>query len=259
MPPSAPLLDAREAEWLHWFASEDDGERWEGRQEAASFLFDQEACIAKLPGVLLSEFVVGDEGDASRLEDADDLLQSFAAGWRIVDVVDAEVGDDYVEGGVGEGHLLCGLAEEGAVVGDAFEVEVALGGGGGVAAHVYVGPNVDASGVASAGERCDALGCSCEKEASAAAYVEYAFVATPWVQAEHEIAVAEFANLDVNQEEEALADQEACRPIHAASTEIDGAEVKNTRREDGYQQAGGADEKKVPHDGGCIYAVVEFV
>src|ERR1700722_14613775 len=163
MPPSAPLLDATEAEGFHWFASDDDGEGWEGRQEAASFLFYQEACIAKLPGVLLSEFVVGDEGDASRLEDADDLLQSFAAGWLIVDVVDAEVGDDYVEGGVGEGHLLRGLAEEGAVVGDAFEAGVALGGSGGVAAHVDVGPNIDARGVPGARESGDAFGCSCEE------------------------------------------------------------------------------------------------
>ena len=61
--------------------------------------------------------------------------------------MEAEIGDDDVEGGVGERHLLRGLADEGAKSRDAFEVEVALGGGGGVSAHVDVGPDVDAGGV----------------------------------------------------------------------------------------------------------------
>jgi hypothetical protein len=259
MPPSASLLDATEAERLHWFAGDDDGEGREGRDEATSFLFDHEACVTKLRGVLLSEFVVGDESDASRFEDADDLLQGFATGWLIVDVVDAEVGDDYVEGGVGEGHLLRGLAEEGAVVGDAFEAEVALGGSGGVAAHVDVGPNIDARGVPGARESGDAFGCSCEEKASAAAYVEDIFVATPRVQAEHEIAVAELADLDVKQEEKSFGKEKAGWPIEAASIQIDGADMENGRREDGHQQKSRADEKEVAHDGRCIYAVVEFV
>ena len=259
MPPSAALLDAKEAERLHWFAGDDDSEGWEGRQEAASSLFYCEAGIAKLCGVLLREFVVGDESDASRLENADDLLQGFAAGGRIVDVVDAEVRDDHVEGGVGEGHLLRGLAEEGAVVGDAFEVEVALGGRGGVPAHVDVGPDVDAGGVSGAGESGDAFGRSCEKKATATAYVEDVFVTTPWVQGEHEVAMAEFSYFDVEEEEKPFGDEETRWPIEAAGIQIDGAEVKNVRGEDGYQQAGGADEKEVAHDCGRIYTVVGFV
>jgi hypothetical protein len=258
---SARILDATEARELHRFAGDNDGEGWEGRDEAASFFFYNEAGIAKLRGVLPCEFVVGDESDASRFEDADDLLQGFAAGWLIVDVVNAEVGDDYVEGSVWEGHLLCGLAKEGAVVGDAFEVEVALGGGGRVATHIYVRPHVDAGGVAGAGagERRDPFGGSREEKASAAAYVEDVFVSTPWVQAEHEIAVAELADLDVKQEEKSFGKEKACGPIEAASIQIDGADVENGRREDGHQQKGRADEKEVAHDGGCIYAVVGFV
>jgi hypothetical protein len=252
-------LDAAEAERLHRFAGDYDGEGWEGRDEAASFLFYHEAGVTKLRGVLICEFVVGDESDASWFEDADDLLQGFAAGWCVVDVVDAEVGEDYVEGGVWERHLLCRLAEEGAVVGDAFEVEVALGGGGGVAAHVNAGPDVDAGGVAGAGERRDPFGSSCEEKASTAAYVEDIFVATPWVQAEHEVAVAELADLDVKKEEEAFGNEKSGWPIEAASIQIDGSDVKDMGREDGHQQKGSADEKEVAHYGGCIYAVVEFV
>jgi hypothetical protein len=113
--------------------------------------------------------------------------------------------------------------------------------------------------MAGAGESGDAFGCSGEEEASSAAYVEDVFVATPCVQAEHEVAVAEFAYFDVKQEEKALGDEEARGPIEAASVQIDGAEVKDMRGKDSYQKTSSADEKEVAHDGGCIYAVVGFV
>lgn len=244
---------------LHRFAGDDDGEGWEGRDEAASFLLYNETGVTKLRGVLACEFVVGDESNASWFENADDMLQGFAAGWLVIDVVDAEVGDDNVEGGVGERHLLCGLADEGAVVGDAFEIEVALGGNGGVAAHVDVGPDVDAGGMPGAGERRDSFGGSCEEKASAATYVEDVFVSAPWVEAQHEVTVTELADLDVEQEEKSFGNEKAGWPIEAARIQIDGADVEDRRGKDGYQKEGGADEKEVAHDGGCIYAVVEFV
>ena len=83
-------------------------------------------------------------------EDANDLAKRLMASGCAVDVVEAEVGDDHVEGGVWERHVLCRLADEGAAGGDAFEVEVMLRGSSGVSAHVDVGPDIDAGGAASA-------------------------------------------------------------------------------------------------------------
>jgi hypothetical protein len=71
--------------------------------------------------------------------------------------------------------------------------------------------------------------------------------------------MAEFPDLDVEQEEKSFGNKKAGWPIKAASIQIDGADVENGRREDGHQQKGKADEKEVSHDGRCIYAVVEFV
>jgi hypothetical protein len=51
----------------------------------------------------------------------DDLVERFAAGWRVVDVVETEIGEDDVEGGVGKRHPLCRWTDEGADGGDAFD------------------------------------------------------------------------------------------------------------------------------------------
>ncbi len=109
-------------------------------------------------------------------------------------------------------HVLRRLADEGAEGGDAFEVQVVLGGGGGVASHVDVGPYIDSGGVAGAGEGGDALCGSCEEKAATTADVEDLLVAAPRVKAEHEIAMAEFSDLDVKQKEEAFGDEEAGGP-----------------------------------------------
>ena len=133
---------------LHWLAGYDNGQRRKCCEETAATFFDDEPGGAELFCVFAGEFVVGDEGDAAGFEDADDLLERLTAGGRVVDVVEAEIGDDDVEGGVGEGHCLCGLAEERAEVGDAFEFEVVLGGSGGVSSHIDVRPDIDAGGMA---------------------------------------------------------------------------------------------------------------
>ncbi len=159
----------------------------------------------------------------------------------------------------GKEHRLRRLAEEGAAIGDTFEFEIVLGGCGGVAAHVYVGPDVDAGGVAGARESCDTFGCSGKEEAATAAYVEDVLVAPPGVQIEHEVAMAELANFDVEEKEKAFADEEAGRPVEAASVEVNRPDVKNRRAEDSGQQEGSADEEEVAHDGWCVYAVVRFV
>ena len=44
--------------------------------EAATLLFDGEACLAELVGVFACALVVGDERDAARLEGANDLAAS---------------------------------------------------------------------------------------------------------------------------------------------------------------------------------------
>ena len=133
--------------------------------------------------------------------------------------MEAKIRNDDVEGSVGEGHILRGLADQGAEGRDAFEVEVVLGGCGGVSAHVDVGPHVDAGGVAGAGECGDALGRSSEEKTAAATYVEDVLVSAPGVQAEHEVAVTELADLDVEEEEKSLREKKASRPEERASGE----------------------------------------
>ena len=99
----------REDHGLHWLAGDNDGQWRKCGEDAAATIFDGKSGVPELSCVLAGEFVVGDEGDAAGFEDADDLLEGLAAGGRVVDVVDAEIGDDDVKGGVGEGHLLCRL------------------------------------------------------------------------------------------------------------------------------------------------------
>src|SRR5271156_450082 len=168
---------------LHGLSGHDNGQRWEGSEEAATTFFDGEASGGELFCVFAGEFVVGDESDAAGLEDADDLLQGLAAGWCVVDVVNAEIRDDDVEGGVGEGHCLGRLAAESAEIGDTLEFEIVLRGGGGVSAHVHVGPDVDAGRVAGAGESGDTFCCACEQKTTSATYVEDVLVTLPGVQA----------------------------------------------------------------------------
>ena len=72
-------LDANQLERLHRFARDEDSEWRKGYEEAAAFLFDDEAGVEELLRVFGGELVVGDEGDAAGFEDADDLDESAAA------------------------------------------------------------------------------------------------------------------------------------------------------------------------------------
>ncbi len=133
---------------LHRLAGDEDRQRRKGGEEAAATLFDNEPGVAELFCVFAGEFVVGDEGEPTGLEDADDLLECLTAGGRVVDVVDAEIGYDDIEGAVGEGHCLRRLAAKRAETGDALKFEVLLRGSSGVSTHIDVRPDVDAGGVA---------------------------------------------------------------------------------------------------------------
>src|ERR1700723_2782472 len=75
----------------------------------------------------------------------------------VINIVQTEVGHDDVKGGIGERHLLRRLADERAERGDAFEIDVALGRGGGVSAHIDIGPYIDAGRVAGTGDLSDAF------------------------------------------------------------------------------------------------------
>jgi hypothetical protein len=84
-------LDAARTVGLHWLARNDDRERGKGGDEAAAFLFDDEAGLAELVCVFAGALVVGYERDAAGLKDANDLAKRLMASGCAVDVVEAEV------------------------------------------------------------------------------------------------------------------------------------------------------------------------
>ena len=59
-------------------------------------------------GVFAGALVVGDKGDAAGFEDADDLASALRRCGCVVDIVEAEIGDDDVEGGNGERNVCAG-------------------------------------------------------------------------------------------------------------------------------------------------------
>ena len=78
------------------------------------------------------------------------------------------------------------------------------------------------------------------------------------MQAQHEVAMPELADLYVEEEEKTFSDEEAGRPVEAASVEIDRPKMDDVRGEDCNQKAKRAEEEEIAQDGGRIYAVVRF-
>jgi len=70
--------------------------------------------------------------------------------------------------------------------------------------------------------------------------------------------MAELAYFDVEQEEEAFGDEEACRPKEGKTSEEDRADMEVARHEDTEQEAGSADEEEIAHDGRSVDAVVRL-
>ena len=77
------------------------------------------------------------------------------------------------------------------------------------------------------------------------------------MEAEHEVAMAEFADLDVEQEEETFCDEESCGPVKPTRGERNGAKMEGVWRKDSEKQTEGAKREEIAHDGGCVYAVIK--
>jgi hypothetical protein len=243
----------------HRFAGEDDGEPSEDGHYGGAALLDHAPQFAQLLCVLAGEFVVGENRSSAGFQDAHDLLDGLPASCAVADVVQAEIGDDKIETRVSKRHLLRRRAYERAELRDAFELEVVLRGCGGVSSHIGVRPDINPRGMAAAVQLGDPLCCTSKQQAATAAHVEYAFIAAPRMHLEHEIAVAQLAELHIEKQEQPFADEKAGRPEKGARPEGQRTDANNDpRRECGEQQACEADEEEGPHDNRAVYTIVGF-
>ena len=85
-----------------------------------------------------------------------------------------------------------------------------------------VGPDIDAGGCSDAVEAGEPFGCSGQEQAATATNIEHLFVTAPLVEREHPIAMMEFAELHVEEEEQPFEDQQRAGPEeHGSGQEID--------------------------------------
>ena len=106
------------------------------------------ASSAQVGGVLADVAKVHDADLATGSQDADELIDRAPALIASADVVDDEVGDDGVEGRIGEWELTdIGVSDLNAI-GDPFGGGIGESGGGAIVALIALRPDVDADGAA---------------------------------------------------------------------------------------------------------------
>jgi hypothetical protein len=157
--------------------------------------------------------------------------------------VQAEVRDDYVKGCVGKRHLSRRLADESAAIGDALKFEVMRGCLLRVPCKVFCGPDIDSGGVTAC---IKAFSSARKEETTTAAHIEDMLISGPGVKREHKVAMAEFANLDVEEIETSFSEQKKRRPEkHRTCSDGDRSNVDARRKKKAEDQTKEAEEKKI--------------
>lgn len=225
------------------------------KQTSATFLY-LEAQFSKLSGILSGALVVGQNGNATGLEDSSDVMQCGDPHAFFIEIMQAEIRDDNVKGCIRKRHFGGGFAYESAAIGDALEFQVMPGCLLCVSCEVFGGPDVDSGRVTACIQM---LGGSRKEQTATAAYIEDLFVAGPCVKREHEVAMEEFADLHVEEVETGFSEQEKGRPekrwtcsdgnrskAYAAGKKKAEDETKETK------------EKQIPEDGWSVDPVVRL-
>ena len=87
---------------------DDDAQGREGLERIPPPPFDDQARLTKLLGILPSELVLRDDRNPSRLQHTNNLLQGPAAALAVIDVVQAQIGNDHIEGALRNGISCAG-------------------------------------------------------------------------------------------------------------------------------------------------------
>ena len=242
-----------EGERSQGFAGDHYGKRRKGDEEASPPLLHIEAQFAKLACVLARALVVGEDCDPAGPEYAGDVVEGGQAYGTLIEIMETEIGDHDVKGGVGKGHLGGGLADERATLGDSFELEIVLRGRLSVSGEIVGGPDIDAGGMAGAEMLCGA----CQQKTTAASDVKHLLVTSPRVEREHVVAMTKFPDLDVEEIEASLGKKKESGPAkHRASKKLNSSDVNRKGDKDAQQKAEDAEEEEIAKHRGSVDAVV---
>src|ERR1700760_2373978 len=121
---------------------------------------------------------------------------------RVVDVVQAEIRYDHVEAGIRKGHFLGWRTHQRAPISDAFQFQVAQGGGLGISAHILVRPDIDSCYSPTAMQPGQGFRRSCKQQAAATANIQHLLVASPRYPRQHFVAVMELPNFYIKDKEQ---------------------------------------------------------
>ena len=176
-----------------------------------------------------------------------------AACGLIVDVMQAKIAHDHIEAPVGERHCLRSLAHQRATPGHAFQFEVVPCCRFRVAAHVHVGPDIEAGRLSAA----QPLGRAGKQQPTPAAHIQHLLRAGPLVHFQHKVTVPKLPNLHIQQEQQAFGQQEPTRPLQCAVPEDNSLpEVQSARRDQDEDQRQAAKQEQVAHHVGCVDTIV---